>query len=66
MDTFAMWIGYATMVSGGLALATMLITVACDALWQRLKDAHSLARIMRAVKRDVRTREARDGGEAGT
>lgn len=61
MDEYAKWVGYAAMVAGGFALSTMLITIAGDALWQRLKQAYTLVRIMRVMERDARERAARSG-----
>ena len=51
MDTFAMWIGYATMVTGGLALVSLSITLVGDSLWHLLKRSYSLAQIMRVMQK---------------
>jgi hypothetical protein len=50
MNAVAMWVGYAAMAAAGIGLVGFLLALALNYLWERMKSAHGMNRVARAIR----------------
>ena len=50
LDNIFYWIGVIVCVAGGLFVTGMFIGMGTNLVWKRLKDVHTLAKLMKIIK----------------